>query len=30
MNPKAIASEALRIAAGLDLYTNDTLTVEEI
>jgi ATP-dependent HslUV protease subunit HslV len=26
----AIATEALRIAAGLDLYTNENLTVEEI
>lgn len=30
MDAGAIATEALRIASGLDLYTNDNLTVEEI
>ena len=27
---RAVATEALRIAAGIDIYTNDELTVEEI
>jgi ATP-dependent HslUV protease subunit HslV len=30
LDPAAVVREALRIAASLDLYTNDTLTVEEI
>jgi len=30
LGARAIAEEALRIAAGLDLYTNDTLTIEEV
>ena len=30
MDARAIATEALSIAAGIDLYTNDNLTVEEI
>jgi ATP-dependent HslUV protease subunit HslV len=30
MSPRSIAGEALRIAAGLDLYTNESLTIEEI
>jgi ATP-dependent HslUV protease subunit HslV len=28
--PREVAVEALRIAAGIDIYTNDELTVEEI
>ncbi len=28
--PRAVATEALTIAAGIDIYTNDQLTVEEI
>jgi ATP-dependent HslUV protease subunit HslV len=30
LEPRAVATEALRIAAGIDVYTNDELTVEEI
>ncbi len=30
LDARTVATEALRIAAGLDLYTNDRLTVEEI
>ena len=30
LGAKAVATEALRIAAGIDIYTNDRLTVEEI
>ena len=30
MDARAVATEALRVAAGLDIYTNDSLTVEEI
>src|SRR6185369_700990 len=29
LGPRAVAEHAMRIAAGLDLYTNDALTVEE-
>ncbi len=28
--PAAVVGEALAIAASLDLYTNDTLTIEEL
>jgi len=28
--PRAVATEALKIAAGIDIYTNDQLTIEEI
>ena len=30
MDARAVATEALRVAAGLDIYTNDNLTVEEL
>jgi len=30
MRPREVATEALGIAAGIDIYTNDQLTVEEI
>jgi ATP-dependent HslUV protease subunit HslV len=30
LGPRAIATEAMRIASGMDIYTNDELTVEEI
>jgi ATP-dependent HslUV protease subunit HslV len=30
LGPRQIAEEAMKIAAGLDLYTNDALTVEEL
>ncbi len=30
LDARSVAEEALRIAAGLDLYTNDRLTVEEL
>jgi ATP-dependent HslUV protease subunit HslV len=30
LGPRIVATEALRIAAGIDIYTNDELTVEEI
>ncbi len=30
MSPRQIANESLLIAAGIDIYTNDRLTVEEI
>jgi ATP-dependent HslUV protease subunit HslV len=30
LDPRAVATEALRVAAGLDIYTNDQLTVEEL
>jgi ATP-dependent HslUV protease subunit HslV len=30
LDAKAVATEALRITAGIDIYTNDRLTVEEI
>jgi ATP-dependent HslUV protease subunit HslV len=30
LDARAVAEESLRIAAGLDLYTNDRLTVEEL
>jgi ATP-dependent HslUV protease subunit HslV len=30
LDARSVASEALRIAAAIDLYTNDHLTVEEI
>jgi ATP-dependent HslUV protease subunit HslV len=30
LDPKTLATQALRIAAEIDIYTNDRLTVEEI
>ena len=30
LDARTVATEALRIAAGIDLYTNDNLTVEEL
>jgi len=30
LDARSVAEEALRIAAGIDLYTNDRLTIEEI
>lgn len=30
LDAREVASEALRIAAGLDVYTNDRLTIEEV
>ena len=30
LGPRAVAEQAMKIAAGLDLYTNDSLTVEEL
>ena len=30
LDARSVATEALRVAASLDIYTNDTLTVEEI
>lgn len=30
LDARAIATEALKIAAGIDLYTNESLTVEEV
>jgi ATP-dependent HslUV protease subunit HslV len=30
LDARAVATEAMRIAAGIDLYTNDRLTIEEI
>ena len=30
LEPRAVATEALRVAAGIDIYTNDELTIEEI
>jgi len=30
LDPRAIATEALRIAAGIDIYTNDQIAVEEL
>ena len=30
LEPRAVATEAMRIAAGLDIYTNDQLTIEEL
>ena len=30
LDPRAVATEALHIAAGIDIFTNDQLTVEEL
>jgi ATP-dependent HslUV protease subunit HslV len=30
LDARTVATEALRIAAGIDLYTNDALTIEEL
>jgi len=30
LEPRAVATEAMRIAAGLDIYTNDQLAIEEL
>ena len=30
LEPRVIATEAMRIASGIDIYTNDELTVEEL
>jgi ATP-dependent protease HslVU (ClpYQ) peptidase subunit len=30
MSARDIAEEALRIAAGIDIYTNDTVIIEEL
>jgi ATP-dependent HslUV protease subunit HslV len=30
LDPRSVAVEAMKVAAGLDIYTNDQLTVEEI
>lgn len=30
LGPRTVAAEAMRIAAGIDIYTNDELTLEEI
>jgi ATP-dependent HslUV protease subunit HslV len=30
LDARTVAVEAMKVAAGLDLYTNDRLTVEEV
>lgn len=30
LDPRTVATEAMRVAAGIDIYTNDELTVEEL
>ncbi len=30
LDPRTVATEALRIAASIDIFTNDQLTVEEL